>query len=110
MRDAILLDRPEGQQFLPCSNLALDHPVKRAAIKDFLCSLGRHAGHVDEFRLLALGPFFLESLFLPTGEFRKTVTANAKLDDMKRHDPGPIRATIKKQRDCRLRRLVAPCQ
>ena len=77
MGNPVLLDLAEGQQFLAGRDLALDHPVERAAIQDLVRTLGCHPRYVNKLGFLALDAFFLEPFLLPVGKFRKAVAADA---------------------------------
>src|SRR6185437_8959449 len=51
--DAVLAgDRADIENFLAAGDLALDYPIERAAIGEFLGTLGQHAGRMDALRLL----------------------------------------------------------
>src|SRR5581483_61510 len=82
MRFAFVAGGADVEQCLPRRDLALDHPVERTAIQQFLGALGRLAGEMDKFGLLALLFLFRELALLPVAQFLETVDADTKFDQM----------------------------
>src|SRR5262245_36359856 len=84
---AVLIDAwIEIEDPLAHADIALDHPVERAAIEHLLAALRHHARDMGQHRLLALAALFGEPLLLPLPQVIDAVAADAELDDMKWHD------------------------
>jgi hypothetical protein len=82
MRHPLDRHRPQFDQLLAGGDLALDNPIERTAIQQFLGALGHLAGDVHQLRLLALGLLLLQPLLLPGGEIGKAVAADTEFNEM----------------------------
>src|SRR6185437_7870399 len=84
--DAVLAGgRPDVENTLAAGDLAADHPIKRAAVAEFIRAFRYHAGSMDVLGLLSAFFLFLELLLDPFFEIRDRVAADAELDEMKGH-------------------------
>src|SRR5581483_6228742 len=86
MGRAALHHRPEVEKPLPHRDLALDHPIERAAVQQLVLPLRRHARNMHQLR--GLHPpllLFAQPLGLPVREVFDGVAADAELDEMQRH-------------------------
>src|SRR6185312_14186477 len=81
LADALL----EVEDAVADADIALDHPVERAAVEHLVAPLGRHARPVDEHRLLAALALLGELLLLPLAQVLDAVAADAELDDVEGH-------------------------
>src|SRR5580692_7623641 len=67
--DAVLIaKRPDGADALAAHDLAADHPIKRAAVGQFVGALGHHAGAMDMLGLFTAFTLVLELLLDPVLE------------------------------------------
>ena len=77
----------EIEHALPHQHEALDHPVERAAVEDFVAPPRGLEGAMAMLGLLPRPGEPLEVVGLPLGEFPRRFDADAKLDQMQRHGP-----------------------
>src|SRR5262245_33898340 len=66
---------------------ALDHPIERSAVEDFIAPPRGLKGAMAMLGLLPRPGEALEMVGLPLGEFPRRLNADAKLDQMQRHGP-----------------------
>src|SRR5690606_25310035 len=77
--------RPDIDQTLTALHAALDDPVERAAVEQFVDALGHHARGVELFDRLAGAPFLLELFGDPVLEILDAFAADAELYQMQSH-------------------------
>src|SRR6185437_3921338 len=83
---ALLVDeRPHIDDAFAASDLALDDPIERTAVGEFLGTLGDHACRVDMLGLLAAALFVLKPLLDPALEVFDGIATDAKFDQIEGH-------------------------
>lgn len=88
--------RPDVEKPLACGNLALDDPIERAAVEEFLRTLRRLSGHVNEFRPALSFSNCSHAAHLPTRQVLERFDSHAKLDEMKCHVAAESRGSTKR--------------
>ena len=79
-------ERAHIDDALPAHDLTADHPIKRSAVAQLGGAFGDHAGPVHVLAREAAFTALLELLLDPILEVADRITADTKLDEMKRHD------------------------
>ncbi|EIM78182.1 hypothetical protein A33O_00295 [Nitratireductor aquibiodomus RA22] len=77
--------RPYVNKPLSALNRPLDHPVERAAFRQFLHAFGHHAGRVEVFGRLATRPFFANAQRDPVFQLLDAFTADAQFYEIQCH-------------------------
>ena len=89
-----------AEQPLAAEDLALDHPIERAAVDELVGALRHHPGGVDVLGLLAGLFLLLQPLLDPVLEVLDRVAADAELEEMQWHGDafstgGPARSKFR---------------